>query len=86
MNRKNYDAAVFDASAALHVKPDWLKARVRLGKAFMGLRRFEDAAVALWEVVQKEEDADTKETVEALFQKAIRLGRKEHKAKMAAGK
>eukprot|EP00946_MAST-07B_sp_MAST-7B-sp1_P000506 g506.t1 len=85
LNRKNYDAAVFDASAALHVKPDWLKARVRLGKAFMGLRRFEDAAVALWEVVQKEENADTKETVEALFQKAIRLGRKEHKAKMAAG-
>ena len=79
---KNYDAAVFDASAALHVKPDWLKARVRLGKAFMGLKRYEDAAVALWEVVQKEKDQDTKDTVDALFQKAIRLGRKQHKAKM----
>jgi ankyrin repeat protein len=80
---KNYDAAVFDASAALHVKSDWLKARVRLGKAFMGLHRYEDAAVALWEVCKKEKDPDTKDMVEALFQKAIRLGRKEHKAKTA---
>ena len=50
---KKWDAAVFDASAALHIDATWLKVRVRLGQAFMGLERYEDAAVALWEVVRE---------------------------------
>ena len=82
LKQRHWDAAVFDASAALHIKSDWHKARVRLGKAFMGLERYEDAAVALWEVVQKTDDKDpTKETVTALFQKCIKKARKQHQAK-----
>ena len=74
---KKYDAAVFDASAALQIDKTWLKARTRLGQAFMGLERFEDAAVTLWEVVQKSEDGEAKERVTSMFQKCIRRAKQQ---------
>lgn len=80
---KKWDAAVFDASAALHIDKTWHKARVRLGQGFMGLERYEDAAVTLWEVVQKSEDGDAKERVQSLFQKAVRKAKQQHKASEA---
>jgi tetratricopeptide (TPR) repeat protein len=76
---KMWDAAIFDASAALHIDATWHKARVRLGQAFMGLERYEDAAVALWEVVQKSEEGEAKDRVTSLFQKAIRKAKQQHK-------
>jgi len=78
---KKWDAAVFDASAALHIEPTWLKARTRLGQAFMGLERFEDAAVTLWEVVKESDDGEAKDRVTSLFQKAIRRAKQQEAEK-----
>jgi hypothetical protein len=53
---------------------------VRLGQAFMGLERYEDAAVALWEVVKNTPEGEAKDRIQSLFQKAIRKAKQQHKA------
>ena len=54
--------------------------QVRLGQAFMGLERYEDAAVALWEVVKNTPEGEAKDRIQSLFQKAIRKAKQQHKA------
>lgn len=69
--------ALHDAVICRFLKPDWSKAAYRMAVARLELGRYEDAAVAAWEGLQKDQDNDE---LKSILKKCVKLGRKESKS------
>ncbi|KAF5186563.1 Heat shock protein sti1-like protein, partial [Thalictrum thalictroides] len=69
------DHALADATTCRTMKPDWAKAWYREGAALRLLQRFDEAANAFYEGVQR--DPENMELVKA-FSEAVEAGRKFH--------
>jgi tetratricopeptide (TPR) repeat protein len=82
------ERAVADARTCVKLAPGWVKGYFRLGRALMELERFEDAAHAFWDGVQKDKGGTAPELGRG-FKEAIEQGKKQHQEaearRLAAG-
>ena len=79
---QEYERALQDAEMCRRLKPEWPKAYYRCGQALMALHNYIDAATVLYSGLQYAPKGD--DTLETMFQRAVALGRKQHRAQAAA--
>jgi tetratricopeptide (TPR) repeat protein len=75
---KEYQHALQDGEMCIRLKADWPKGYFRAGKALMALENYIDAATVLYEGAKHETRGES--TLADLFQRAVALGRRQHKA------
>ena len=78
MSTKQYDLALYDAIMAQCLDPEWSKAYYRVAVARLALQRYEDAAVAAWEGLQKQPE---NEELQSLLRKCVKKGRTDYHQK-----
>ena len=78
MSTQQYDLALHDAIVAQCLDPEWSKAYYRIAVARLALQRFEDAAVAAWEGLQKQPE---NEELQSLLRKCVKKGRTDYHQK-----
>lgn len=52
LSRQSFDLALSDAQRAMDIRPDWNRAKLRVGQALVGLSRFEEAVQHLQKSVE----------------------------------
>ncbi len=78
MSTQQYDLALHDAIVAQCMDPEWSKAYYRIAVARSALQRYEDAAVAAWEGLQKQPE---NEELQSLLRRCVKKGRTDYHQK-----
>ena len=78
MSTQQYDLALYDGILAQCLDPEWSKAYYRVAVARLALQRYEDAAVAAWEGLQKQPE---NEELQSLLRKCVKKGRTDYHQK-----
>jgi ankyrin repeat protein len=78
MSTRQYELALYDAIVAQCLDPEWSKAYYRVAVARLELQRYEDAAVAAWEGLQKQPE---NEELQSLLRKCVKKGRTDYHQK-----